>query len=272
MATWWQEEGMCELGWTRLPSSLACCHRLKGLSQSAQPGLVSTVSHFPLAPEKESRELSNDSLRKGWLWEVGIPLIRGLSNTLSVFRFGCKIKMERTLSLFHPSWSLKISVVSRALKCIVRTAKKQSSCHTSVTVSHLPVSTESWFHSGRQMPGGISTSSWFSGTVAFFKNYEMVRSKKFLNKYLKALENVLWWQMSTQTEWDITASFPSLLLLDWFCDSGIILKLIWFCWMSSSIHHAKFINSRVEMTWQGCERILKVISRMIGPDDLWKPF
>lgn len=173
MATWWPEEGMSELGWTMLPSSEACCHRLKGLSPSEQPGLVSTVSHSPLAPETERRELSNNSLRTGWLErEAGILPVRGPNNR-RVFWFGLHNQNEQNKTKQTQSWVqwfliLENFMVSWALAHTFSTAKKQPSCCTSVTVSHLPVSTESFFHGGRQMLKGISASSLFSGTVHLF--------------------------------------------------------------------------------------------------------
>jgi hypothetical protein len=113
IATWWQEEDMSELGWTRLPSSLACCHRLKGLSQSEQPGLVSTVSHSRLAPETEIRELSNNSCRTEWLEKGSWHSLHWKPQQFEcLFGWGCTIKMERKNTIMTPmipnSWNYVI--------------------------------------------------------------------------------------------------------------------------------------------------------------------
>lgn len=133
MATWWREVGTCEPGWTRLPSSVACCRRLKGPSRSVPPGLASTVSRSPRGPEKEAENWQNDSLRKEEPERSWHLPPQSKDPAIKVpFGSGCKIKNER--KPFLVVWFLILeNMFSQGLgmysQCSREAAQLRNSCH-----------------------------------------------------------------------------------------------------------------------------------------------
>lgn len=106
--TWWLAGGRYAEGWTKLLSSVACSHILRGLSLSRPLTLASSASHCLLAPEREQSfsETTSDKatiVQSPMIWTCQV--LDKIMNKREFYFFGFLVSPTWIYNQLHQKWS-----------------------------------------------------------------------------------------------------------------------------------------------------------------------